>query len=104
MMRLDDLVVTETATVSFPRRINDSGQIATGSSFGLQTDPAVLLLSAIDQPPGDMDHDCAVGINDFLMLLAAWGPCPLIGSCTGDVDGDGLVGIVDFLALLANWG
>ena len=102
MMRLDDLVVTETAAASFPRRINDSGQIATGGGF--QMDPAVLLLNAIGQPPGDMDFDCAVGINDFLMLLAAWGPCPAIGPCTGDVDGDGLVGIVDFLALLANWG
>ena len=101
MMRLDDLVVTETATVSFPCRINDAGQIASGSSF--QMDPAVLLLNAINQPPGDLDHDCAVGIDDFLSLLAAWGPCPLIGPCTGDVDGDGLVGIVDFLALLANW-
>ena len=69
MMRLDDLVVTETAAASFPRRINDSGQIATGGGF--QMDPAVLLLNAIGQPPGDMDFDCAVGINDFLMLLAA---------------------------------
>jgi len=43
--------------------------------------------------------DGAVGINDFLDLLAQWG---LVGtSC--DTDGGG-VGINDFLDLLANWG
>jgi len=55
-------------------------------------------------PPVDCPWDCedmpdgAVGINDFLALLAGWampGPC--------DIDGGG-VGINDFLALLANWG
>jgi len=40
----------------------------------------------------------AVGIIDFLLLLAAW------GTPDGDVDGDGDTGITDFLALLADWG
>ncbi len=44
------------------------------------------------------DNDDAVGIVDFLALLAQWGGP---GSC--DFDGGG-VGIVDFLKLLANWG
>ena len=26
--------------------------------------------------PADLDGDGVVGINDFLALLAAWGPCP----------------------------
>jgi len=42
--------------------------------------------------------DGAVGINDFLTLLAQWGA---VDSC--DVDGGG-VGITDFLGLLASWG
>jgi len=25
---------------------------------------------------GDLDGDGVVGINDFLALLANWGPCP----------------------------
>ena len=41
-----------------------------------------------------------VGINDFLDLLAAWGPSP---GHRADLDGDDIVGISDFLHLLANW-
>ena len=53
----------------------------------------------------DLNVDDEVGIVDFLMLLAAWGPCPDPPEpCPADIDGDGNVGIVDFLALLANWG
>lgn len=50
---------------------------------------------------GDLDGDGAVGIVDFLGLLAAWGPNP---GHPADLDGDGTVGIQDFLQLLANWG
>ena len=54
----------------------------------------------------DLDEDGMVGITDFLMLLAAWGPCPepCPPSCLADFDGDCQVGITDFLLLLANWG
>jgi subtilisin family serine protease len=52
---------------------------------------------------GDLDLDGTVGINDFLLLLAAWGPCPVDDDCLADLDGDGVVGVVDFLTLLANW-
>ena len=51
--------------------------------------------------PGDVDGDGEVGINDFLDLLAAWGPNP---GHPADLDGDDAVGISDFLQLLANWG
>jgi len=54
--------------------------------------------------PADLDGDGMVGINDFLMLLAIWGPCPAAGPCAGDLDCDGTVGITDFLGLLAAWG
>ena len=54
----------------------------------------------------DLDGDGTVGIVDFLMLLAAWGPCeqPCPPTCLGDIDGDCTVGITDMLTLLANWG
>ena len=53
---------------------------------------------------GDLDGDGQVGITDFLMLLAAWGPCPdPPGACPADMDDDGIVGITDFLMLLGNW-
>ncbi len=55
---------------------------------------------------GDIDCDGLVGIVDFLMLLAVWGPCdaPCPPSCPADFDGDCEVGIGDFLTLLGNWG
>jgi hypothetical protein len=55
------------------------------------------------QRPADIDGDGVVGINDFLAVLAAWGPC---GNACGpeDIDGDGVVGITDVLLLLADWG
>jgi YVTN family beta-propeller protein len=56
-------------------------------------------------PLGDIDLDGTVGVNDFLLLLAAWGPCPdPPAPCPADLDGDGMVGVNDFLILLANWG
>jgi hypothetical protein len=56
-------------------------------------------------PVGDIDGDGIVGINDFLLLLGAWGPCdmPCPPACAADLDGDCDVGITDFLTLLANW-
>jgi photosystem II stability/assembly factor-like uncharacterized protein len=51
--------------------------------------------------PADVNGDGEVGVNDFLALLSAWGPCP---GCPEDIDGDGDVGVLDFLTVLANWG
>ncbi len=55
-------------------------------------------------PQGDITGNGVVGINDFLLLLAAWGPCfgPPV-ACPADLDGDGTVGINDLLTLLAQW-
>ncbi len=60
--------------------------------------------AAIALGAGDLDLDGAVGIDDFLLLLAAWGPCPPDDGCLADLDGDGAVGVGDFLLLLAGWG
>jgi hypothetical protein len=52
----------------------------------------------------DIDGDGIVGINDFLALLGAWGPCPAPPeACPADLDNDGYVRITDFLLLLGNW-
>ncbi len=56
--------------------------------------------------PGDVDGDGIVGVADFLIVLAEWGPCQDCGTpqaCPADLDGDCNVGIVDFLIVLANW-
>jgi hypothetical protein len=54
---------------------------------------------------GDLNGDDIVGVADFLLLLAAWGPCPepCPPSCPADFDGDCTVGVTDFLIQLANW-
>jgi hypothetical protein len=49
---------------------------------------------------GDSNDSGEVGIEDFLLMLAAWGAC----DCPSDLDGDDIVGISDFLSLLARWG
>ena len=56
--------------------------------------------------PADLDLDGKVGVEDFLLLLAAWGACPdpCPPSCPADLDGDCQVGVTDFLILLASWG
>ncbi|MHC4101572.1 MAG: PQQ-dependent sugar dehydrogenase [Planctomycetota bacterium] len=53
----------------------------------------------------DLNADGTVGILDFLLMLAAWGPCadPCPPSCAGDLNGDCDVGVIDFLGLLARW-
>ncbi len=52
-----------------------------------------------------MNGDGSVGVGDFLILLAGWGPCPdLPETCPADLDLDGTVGVADLLILLANWG
>lgn len=55
--------------------------------------------------PGDVDGDESVGIQDFLSVLASWGPCPECtpAACPADIDGDCTVGIDDLLIVLANW-
>ena len=55
---------------------------------------------------GDINGNGAVDVPDLLMLLAAWGPCPLPcpPTCPEDFDGNCAVGVPDLLILLANWG
>ncbi|MHC4414318.1 MAG: hypothetical protein ACYS0G_03440 [Planctomycetota bacterium] len=66
---------------------------------------AIAVLGVSTAAPGDLDGDGAVGINDLLILLAAWGACPPpCPQCAADLDDDCMVGINDLLILLANWG
>ncbi|MHC4305816.1 MAG: trypsin-like serine peptidase [Planctomycetota bacterium] len=80
------------------------------------TDPQSVVEAAVDgvrlskldcgtTPPGDLDGDGIVGITDFLILLAEWGPCPdpCPPACLGDLDESCSVDLNDFLILLANW-
>ena len=80
--------------------ILDSCEIQTGQSEDTNSDG----VPDECQPclAADVDGDGQVGIGDFLLVLAQWGPCP--PNCLADVNGDGEVGILDFLTVLGAWG
>jgi probable HAF family extracellular repeat protein len=81
--------------------INDAGQIV---GYGIT--PNEELHGFLLEPNliGDINGDGEVGIADFLLLLADWGPCPdPPDPCPADLNGDGTVSVNDFLILLANW-
>ena len=54
----------------------------------------------IDKCAADINDNGAVGIKDFLQLLADWD----MSHTPADLDRDGVVGIIDFLSLLSQWG
>ena len=54
------------------------------------------------QLTGDINDDGVINVNDFLLVLAAWGPC-LESCCPADLDRNGDVGVGDFLILLGNF-
>ncbi len=89
--------LADTATVNEVRVEWTNGTVTTLSNVATNQ----TLIITVENPPGDLDGDCQVGIIDFLELLSQWGPCE---GCPADLDGDGIVGILDFLSLLANWG
>jgi hypothetical protein len=96
-------VGVETDLDGNPRFLNDTGRADTG--FG---PPPVVDMGAYEfqGTSCDLNGDGSVGVNDFLLLLSAWGDCPdpCPPSCPADFDGDCTVGVTDFLILLANWG
>ena len=73
--------------------------------MGERSAPVVMdsVTMAFDDPI-DLDDDGTVGVNDFLLLLGAWGACPGGGPCPADLDCDNEVDFFDLLALLNAWG
>ena len=56
---------------------------------------------------GDIDGDCTVGPHDLILMLGAWGDCPVLENCFNchiDLDGDCTVATSDLIILLGNWG
>ena len=104
MSNLNELIQPDTdITIRVASAINNAGQITGWATASGGTTVVAVLLTPINQPQGDLDHDCTVGLADFFALIAAWGSCSDCGTCPADFDGDCNVGIVDFLLLLGNW-
>jgi hypothetical protein len=87
MTNLEELIDAD-VNLSGAFVVNNRGQILAGA-----------VLTPVGQPPGDLDHDCRVGIIDFLLLLGRWGET----DSAADLDGDGAVNGVDLAILLATW-
>lgn len=69
---------------------------------------ALIAISGVNDPcatgplcPADLDDSGAVGFDDLVILLAAWGPC---SGCPADLDLSGAVDFDDLVDLLASWG
>ena len=84
---------------NLPYDINDLYNDAGGNTF-----------SDVCEIPADLNGDGVVDVSDLLILLGAWGDCPLAGTasgmvdCAADLNRDGAVDVSDLLMLLANWG
>jgi hypothetical protein len=48
-----------------------------------------------------VNGDGVVGVDDMLLVIAAWGPC---AGCDADINEDDVVGVNDLLAVIADWG
>ena len=101
MAMFDGVLLVATEFSDAVLRVNPQ----TGEVIGTLT--ATINVDAIEVllPPGDIDGDGEVGIQDFLFVLGSWGACPPSPDpCPGDLDGNGEVGIGDFLIVIGNWG
>jgi hypothetical protein len=53
--------------------------------------------------PADLDGSGGVDVNDLVLVILGWGPCPTGGDCA-DVNGDGMVDVIDLVEVITNWG
>ena len=93
---LNDLVLSDNFLwIDRAKDINERGQIIASGLGGHS-----YLLTPVGRPPADLDIDCAVGVTDFLRLLAEWGRA----DSPADFNGDGTVDGLDLAILFQNWG
>jgi hypothetical protein len=72
---------------------------AGGTWFSL---PDVCCWREGQHPKNPMDG--IVDVQDFLFLLAQWGPCPPGECCLGDLNRDRVIGVADMLLIIEHWG
>jgi hypothetical protein len=78
----------------------------TATIGNLSASAAVVVVSV--PVPGDITGDGIVNIDDLLMIVNFWGPCPALPQpCEADIDpapnGNGVVDIDDLLQVINNW-
>jgi outer membrane protein assembly factor BamB len=66
-------------------------------AIDLTDDPGPVLL-------GDANHDGRVNVDDIVMVVTNWGPCPAAPlTCDADLDGNGQVDIDDITMVVLHW-
>ena len=87
------------------REVDDSGMIVwqyfTPESLMRAAKYPMDILNPPSACSGDANGDGVVGVDDLLLVIAAWGPC---AGCDADVNDDDVVGVNDLLAVIADWG
>ncbi|MHC4991832.1 MAG: hypothetical protein ACYTGC_12710, partial [Planctomycetota bacterium] len=54
---------------------------------------------------GDINGDGMVDVDDLVLLILAWGPCPVPpAECPADINDSGMVDVDDLVLLILNWG
>jgi hypothetical protein len=91
--------------------LNGDGRndIATANQFHDPRTVGLLINLTPSNVPGDITGDGVVNVNDLLVVINAWGPCPAPPqSCPADIapspNGDGVVNVNDLLSVINNWG
>ncbi len=88
----------ECATLSISGVIFDTLQIAADGVFAAFDNAH---LGAV----GDANDDDAVDVDDLLLVLGAWGPCPAApAACPADLDESGVVDVGDLIEVVMAWG
>ena len=55
--------------------------------------------------PGDLNNNGAVNVEDLLVIIGGWGPCPAAPAfCASEASGDQTVNVTDLLLVIENWG
>ena len=54
--------------------------------------------------PSDINNDGVTNVEDLLLLIDVYGPCPEPDGCKADIDGNGAVDCPDVLLLIDGWG
>ncbi|MHC4080320.1 MAG: agmatine deiminase family protein [Planctomycetota bacterium] len=101
-MRLVDLTAFAGQTVGLEWRFDSIDEFYNDFP-GWQVDAVTITASDLEceNPcPADVNDDGIVNVEDFLLLLGAWGSA----GGPADVNGDGIVNVEDFLLLLGAWG
>lgn len=101
---LNDLIVDDPQIelVKGAEALSNDGQIVTTIRTYINGVSGVVtgLLTPIESPPSDLNHDCITNVSDLFLLLSEWN----VNGSFADINNSGNVDVSDLFLLLAGWG